>query len=60
VFLLLILPGILAIAFLLIADIDSPRGGIIGVLPQNLVSLSQSNKAPRLNFPILVCSIEIA
>jgi hypothetical protein len=40
--LLLILPVILAIAFFLIADIDSPRGGVIRVLPQNLLSLSQS------------------
>ena len=38
--LLLILPMLLAIAFLLIADIDSPRGGIIHVSAQNLVSLS--------------------
>jgi hypothetical protein len=37
-----ILPIIVSIAFLLIADIDSPRGGIIRVLPQNLISLSQS------------------
>jgi hypothetical protein len=40
--LLLILPIVVSIAFLLIADIDSPRGGIIRVLPQNLISLSQS------------------
>jgi len=39
---LLVLPLILAIAFFLIADIDSPRSGIIRVLPQNLISLSQS------------------
>ena len=26
----------------LIADIDSPRGGVIRVLPQNLIALSQS------------------
>lgn len=39
--LLLILPLLLAIAFLLIADIDSPRGGIIHVSAQNLVSLSE-------------------
>jgi len=39
---LLILPVILAIAFFLIADIDSPRGGVIRVLPQNLLALSQS------------------
>ena len=40
--LLLILPLILSIAFLLIADIDSPRGGLIHVSPQNLLSLSDS------------------
>jgi len=39
---LLVLPLIVAITFLLIADIDSPRRGIIAVLPQNLLSLSQS------------------
>jgi hypothetical protein len=39
--LLLILPLLLSIAFLLIADIDSPRGGVIRVSPRNLVSLSQ-------------------
>ncbi len=38
--LLIILPLLLAIAFLLIADIDSPRGGLIRVTPQNLLSLS--------------------
>jgi len=37
-----ILPLFVAIAFLLIADIDSPRGGLIRVGPQNLLSLSQS------------------
>jgi hypothetical protein len=40
--LLLVLPLILSIAFLLIADIDSPRGGLIHVYPQNLQSLLQS------------------
>jgi hypothetical protein len=40
--LLLILPLVLAISFLLLADIDSPRGGFIQVRPQNLISLSQS------------------
>jgi len=39
--LLVILPLLLAIAFLLIADIDSPRGGVIRVSPQNLLSLSE-------------------
>ena len=40
--LLFVLPVVVSIAFLLIADIDSPRGGLIHVVPQNLVSLSQS------------------
>ena len=40
--LLLVLPLIVSISFLLIADIDSPRGGIIRVRPINLISLSQS------------------
>jgi len=41
----LVLPFIVSIAFFLIADIDSPRGGIIRVLPQNLAALSQSIKS---------------
>jgi hypothetical protein len=39
---LFVLPMVVSIAFLLIADIDSPRGGFIHVVPQNLASLSQS------------------
>lgn len=39
--LLLVLPLIVAIAFLLIADIDSPGWGLIHVLPRNLLALSQ-------------------
>jgi hypothetical protein len=38
----LVLTLVVSISFFLIADIDSPRGGIIRVEPQNLVSLSQS------------------
>jgi hypothetical protein len=45
VLLLLILPVIVSSAFLLVADIDSPRGGIIRVLPQNLIATAQSLKA---------------
>jgi hypothetical protein len=41
-FLILILPLVLSISFLLLADIDSPRGGLIRVYPQNLLSLYQS------------------
>lgn len=40
--LFLILPFAVAVSFFLIADIDSPRGGIIRVQPQNLISLSHS------------------
>jgi len=40
--LLFVLPVVAAIAFLLIADIDSPRRGFIHVVPQNLVSLLDS------------------
>jgi hypothetical protein len=39
---LLVLPLIVAVSFFLIADIDSPRGGLIRIHPQNLRSLSQS------------------
>lgn len=40
-----ILPIAVSIAFYLISDIDSPRGGTIQVEPQNLISLSQSLRA---------------
>jgi len=40
--LFLILPIVLSISFFLIADIDSPRSGVIRVQPQNLISLAQS------------------
>ncbi len=39
---LVVLPLVLSIAFLLIADIDSPRSGVIRVTPVNLISLAQS------------------
>jgi hypothetical protein len=41
---LLIFPLILTVAFVLVADIDSPRGGIIRVVPQNLIVLLQTMK----------------
>ena len=40
--LLFVLPLVVSISFLLIADIDSPRGGLIKIAPQNLESLSRS------------------
>lgn len=39
---LIVLPLLVSMSFFLIADIDSPRGGVIRVQPQNLVSLSDS------------------
>jgi hypothetical protein len=38
----LVLPFIVSIAFLLIADVDAPRHGLIHVSPQNLESLAKS------------------
>jgi hypothetical protein len=43
--LLLVLPLVVSISLSLIANIDSPRGGLVRVHPQNLTSLSQSLRA---------------
>lgn len=40
--LFIVTPLVVSISFFLIADIDSPRGGVIRVTPQNLVSLAQN------------------
>ena len=42
--LFLVLPLVVAVSFLLIADIDSPRGGLITVVPQNLIRLQAGLK----------------
>ena len=42
--LLMVLPLVVAVAFFLIADIDSPRGGVIRVVPQNLLRLQAGLK----------------
>lgn len=42
--LLTVLPLVVAVAFFLIADIDSPRGGVIRVSPQNLMRLQAGLK----------------
>jgi hypothetical protein len=39
---LLIMPVVVSLSFTLIADIDSPRNGIIRVVPQNLISTAQA------------------
>jgi hypothetical protein len=38
----LTLPVLVSLAFFFIADLDSPRGGLIRVQPRNLINLSQS------------------
>jgi hypothetical protein len=40
--LIYILPLVVSLSFLLIADIDSPRGGLIRVVPENLLSFVAS------------------
>jgi hypothetical protein len=40
--LMMVLPLVVAVAFLLIADIDSPRSGIIRVTPRDLTTLAES------------------
>jgi hypothetical protein len=42
---LLVVPVISSIAFFLIADLDSPNGGVIRLVPHNLIAVSQSMKA---------------
>ena len=44
--LLLVLPLVISIAFFLIADIDSPRGGVIRVSPDNLNALGDALRSP--------------
>jgi hypothetical protein len=43
--LLVVLPIVISIAFMLVADIDTPRHGIIRVNPQNLIGLAASLRA---------------
>jgi hypothetical protein len=40
--LLLVVPLAVSVSFFLIADIDSPLGGVIRIQPQNLLSLARS------------------
>jgi hypothetical protein len=42
----LILPWIISVSFFLISDIDSPRRGVIRVVPQNLLMLKDSLQPP--------------
>jgi hypothetical protein len=45
-FLLLVVPMTVSVSFFLIADIDSPRGGVVAVPPQNLIRLARTLNAP--------------
>lgn len=40
--LLIVLPVVVSIAFAMIADLDSPRGGIIRLVPENLLAVAAS------------------
>jgi hypothetical protein len=40
--LLIVMPLVVSISFFLVADIDSPRGGVIRIVPQNLKYLADS------------------
>ena len=48
--LFLMFPFVISVSFFLIADIDSPRGGIIRIQPRNLMALQESlgQKPPSL------------
>ena len=48
---LLVVPMVSSIAFFLIADIDSPRGGVIRVVPHNLIAVSQLMNAHQSASP---------
>jgi hypothetical protein len=40
-----VLPMVVAVSFLLIAEFESPRHGLVRVVPENLVSPAQSLRA---------------
>jgi hypothetical protein len=45
--LLWVLPAVVSLAFFLIADIDSPRHGVIRVSAQNLAAVAEALRGPR-------------
>ena len=45
--LFMIFPLVTSVSFFLIADIDSPRGGVIRIEPKNLISLKESLNKPK-------------
>ena len=44
----LVLPVAVSISLFLISDLSSPRRGLIRVVPQNLISLSDSLRAQEM------------
>jgi hypothetical protein len=38
----MIFPFVTSVSFFLIADIDSPRGGVIRIEPKNLITLKEA------------------
>lgn len=47
--LFMIFPFVIAVSFFLIADIDSPRGGVIRIEPRNLITLQNLLNSPNLS-----------
>lgn len=47
--LFMIFPFVIAVSFFLIADIDSPRGGVIRIEPRNLITLQSLLNSPNLS-----------
>ena len=45
--LFMIFPLVTSVSFFLIADIDSPRGGVIRIEPKNLITLKESLDTPK-------------
>ena len=45
--LFMIFPLVTSVSFFLIADIDSPRGGVIRIEPKNLMTLRASLDTPK-------------
>jgi hypothetical protein len=43
----MIFPIMISIAFFLIADIDSPRGGVIRIDPRNLIDLKHNMSSAK-------------
>ena len=49
--LFMIFPTMIAISFFLIADIDSPRGGVIRIDPRNLIDLKHNMSSAYSSAP---------